>query len=224
MKVKVCTIVRDSTLRNQLRQLLEAVDAVESVFTFTERADCLQSVKGGARFDLFFLEYSIAKTDVSDFITLVKNHPINRRATFISIVPLQRQNAQSLADHLLLGFHNILCEPYSVSSLESIISLSHEGNLNQTGKRMNLAAQLLVASAMGGFDEENQAPGTSLVTNVRDSCKKFCQETGVTMSGYFKQLGTKLKQSTPRERIGYTGVSERVRKNILDRLRGAGDN
>jgi len=220
MPKKAGIVIRDAILRSQLRQMLDAIEVIDTVATFTDLQDCFNVIKGGAHFDVLILEHSVAQTNQVDFITMVKAQPKGRTTTFICAVPVSKQTSQTLTDKLLLGFHNILCEPYSIASIEEILGVGESMRAQSSMIRLNIAAHLIIADAMGALDQEKQTPGNSLATNVKNSCEKFCKETGVSVTGYFKQFASKLHAATPHELINYTGASKRVRQNIIARLRG----
>lgn len=209
--------------RIRLHQVLERQTDQFDVTSAHTLDEGLSTLMTGARFDLYFIAKAFEEDAIVNFVERVKRIDRTRFPVFVLLIPSGQTSAEVVGQHMLLGMHGFLCEPYSENGLQEAVKLARGVALQQTRQRLRAAAGLMLSDIM---DEHRATKGAAvngmdLWSRVKETCETYKAVTGESVT---TAVVTQAETGSNSGFATYRGVSKRVRdmfrKKFRDRLRG----
>ena len=219
----VILVDSDVKLRNNLRQLAQAVAVFKKTSQLNTLNDAKSALDQNTPCDIIFISQNFDFTEIKKFIEDAKNNPIGEECAFILVLKSDNQDETVIAQSVIIGCHAILSEPYSVDRMYEIAEIANKIKLECEGKRKYQALSMLTKTLAREFDSISLYVKRGF--SYEKAKKKLIEIIGLikeyqsnSFDLYIKVLTDIFSERIPPPQI-YSGGSTRVKKKMEDKIK-----
>lgn len=201
-------VTAELSIKRRLLELVPYVPTLNKVIASANLIEARQALNSATRVGAIFIRNEFPQSSIATFIEETKKTFVGQDTCFILLISEEDQNSEIVANHLLIGFHGFLCEPFC---LESVVETTNIAS----GVRM-CGSKARIKAATGMLLSEMVPAGGSLLDQIRRTLKEIRRIAGnsATIS-----VVNSLHKLSPSKRLeGYDGASSRVKDLFRKRL------
>ena len=209
-------------VRLRLQHALELTPGFEDVTSVHNLEEAEALYAQGHRYGTHVLADSLEQHDISVFLEKVSKLSKTQDELFIVLLGANDAKSLSVAQHMFVGIHGFLCEPFTGESIAESIALARSVLKQRSSLRLRTAAGLMLNDIVEEFERSNAGAGAKpqtddLWTRVQRTCDRYKALTGESIS---VAIVEPFQQNEASDRLtGYRGVSKRVRERLRTRFK-----
>ncbi len=208
--------------RRILLRLLSTSHEYQETFAVADIASASSYLRSNQRLNVVFVAASFGEQNVAKFIESARESRACAECAYVVLLNPDERNTGAVSNHMMIGIHAFLSEPYAFDTIENAVKLAQAVRLQSSGDRMRAATGLLLAQILegtpGGTEEIGSDAGKgNLWDRVQEGCRQYRELTGNSIGGtVIKEIGP----LTPSKRLNeYKGISKRVKSMFESKLK-----
>ena len=215
----VISPVADS--RRSLLRLLTSNAEYHETYSINEIEGATSYLQTNQKLNLIFISAAYGEQNVADFIETARATRACADCAFVLLLNNGDRNTLAVANHMMIGIHAFLSEPYAYTTVENTARLAQAVRLQSSGDRMKAATGLLLTeilegSTAGAQDASPDGKG-NMWDRVQESCRKYQELTGNSVGGTVIREIAPLGPSKRLPEI--KGMSKRVKVMLESKLK-----
>jgi len=204
--------------RIKLQRLLDHMAAfsnVDSVHSLDEATGKFTATK---KIQFVFINEQFDDSDTAEFISAAKGSRAYANSAFIMLNTSNEQHKDTIANHMIVGFHGFLFEPYSEDSIFEVVSLSGRVQEQESSARLKAATGLMLTDTIAEMNGNAEDPvHKDTWEKVKHSCEEYKKITGESLT--LAVVGALEKMSPANRLPKYNGASKRVRSLLKEKMK-----
>jgi hypothetical protein len=222
VSIQRALIVSDNgDTRQRLKSLLDRLDTFYDTVACQSLSHAEKALDGPAQYRIVFVGNSFDSFQTALFLEHVRESASAQGAAYVLLVQPHESVRDTLSNSMLLGFHGVLCEPFSLSAVEEATMLCPCVRRTETKLRLRTATGLLLSSLSRDPKihlSKKERGYANLLKEAEESCRQFKEQTNESVTtAVIKDLHTQ----PPSRRIAFYNAARITLKEIMAK-RGSG--
>jgi len=206
--------------RRALLRMLTSNAEFHETYGVNEIESAATYLQSNQKLNLIFISSAYGEQNVASFIETARDARACADCAYVLLLNQGERKTTAIANHMMIGIHAFLSEPYTFENVDSTARLAQAVRLQSSGDRMKAATGLLLTEILEGspMPPEFAADGKgNMWERVQESCRKYQELTGNSVGG---TVIKEIAPLAPSKRLSeIKGMSKRVKGMFESKLK-----
>jgi hypothetical protein len=222
-RLNALVVAENSSDCDSLKQAALAFGRFNDVQSSPSFYNACDRLNGTDEIDIVFVSFDYGWERIVRFIDDAKKTKNGKNSAFVLMLKPVDEKDQNVSKSLSVGIHGHISEPYSVDNLSKIAHAADTVRAEFDTKRKSAEVRKLVLQIIKHIDalayhHTKMLDPAPVIGKLKQSCSSLDELDDEAFAAYQSLAVDMFEEAIPLSAHSYTGVSERVRRMVEEKL------
>jgi hypothetical protein len=212
---RALVVSNNGDTRQRLKSLLDRLETLNETVVCQSLSHAEKALEEPEPFRILFVANSFDPLQTALFLEHARSAAATQSSAYVLLVRSHESVRDTLSNSMLIGFHGILCEPFSLSAVEESTMVCSNMRRTETKLRLRTATGLLLSSLSrdkNGHLPKRDRGYVNLLKEAEESCRRFKEQTNESVT---TAVIKDLHKQPPSRRIAFYNAARKTLKEII---------